>query len=126
MDGLKMADKTTRMNVIAVAQGNGSAPEVLANANAPGTGGIAISQIRFIGGAHMQGSFIDARICFNMVGSATKSCNWRSSYRTRCHFATRGSLYVCPPESDCVFETDADIDVLSLTVPAETLGVAIG
>jgi AraC family transcriptional regulator len=113
-------------NVIARAQADGSDPELLASASGPGAAGVSVSKLRFVGGARMQGEFADPRISFNLTGSATKACNWKSSTRARCHFSLRGSLYVCPPRSDCTIETDADIDVLSLSVPAETLGAAVG
>jgi len=123
---MRQIEKTRPINVIARARADGSDPELLASASGPCGAGISISKLRFVGGARMRGAFVDPRISFNLVGSATKPCNWEASARARCHFAARGSLYVCPPQSDCTIETDADIDVLSLTIPAETLGVAIG
>jgi AraC family transcriptional regulator len=74
----------------------------------------------------MSGHVGNVRISFNLKGSSTRLCEWRFADERYSHHALSNTAYICPPRTDCSAETDADADILSILVPAESIALALG
>jgi AraC family transcriptional regulator len=107
-------------------QANGRDPEVLLETRQSGSSAVSVMRARFHGGARMSGSFDDIRISINLRGSSSRPCEWRASGRPYSHFAQNNAIYICPAEVEYAAATDADADILSISIPRERVALAIG
>jgi AraC family transcriptional regulator len=112
-------------STIELAQPDGRRPEVVLHGSQPGTDSLSLIWMRFRGGARMRGTGNDIRISFNLKGTSHRTCEWRFSGKLQSHFAEKNAAYVCPPQADFSAETDADSEILAVSIPRERLAMAI-
>jgi AraC family transcriptional regulator len=105
---------------ISSAQADGAPPSVVAAGAAAGESGVALTYVRFAGGAHFTANLRQHVITF--VSSGPITC--RLAGKTLEHDAVDGSLSVLPAGLDTGADCDRDADSLMIAVDPSHLALA--
>jgi hypothetical protein len=103
-------------------QADGSAPEVLLAAQAPGAHGISVMRCRFDRGLHVWGTSLHHMIYITLASDREIAC--RIDGRRLLHTAKSGNLTVVPEGASCAAEGGGLTEGLVLIVPKDTLSFA--
>jgi AraC family transcriptional regulator len=112
----------TRDSGLTFFQADGSAPEVLVAAHAPGAHGISLVRFRFARGQHTCGTSSHHLIYITLASDREIAC--RIDNRRLLHTAKSGNLTVIPQGAYTTAEGGGSIEGLVLIVPTDTLSFA--
>ena len=108
---------------LSMAQEDGRPPTILSAGSAPGESGVFVYSAYFKDGLHISATRRRLHhICFHITDPPRLDC--RIADKTLCHEPSKGTMGICPAESDYAADADGDFEAILVAIDPNQLALA--